>query len=147
VNIWSFTLEQIPKHPFVGIGYGKESYRLVFDQKSEESLPGHERVRNAGTHNIFLELALHVGLPGLLLFVWLAARIAKTTLAEFHRAADFWSKAVLLGVGVSVIGMIVRLMFDQMFVVTLALLFWILVAVAMLECGTARSQTQSNIRS
>jgi len=146
VNIWSFTLEQIPKHPFVGIGYGKESYRLVFDQKSEESLPGHEQVRNAGTHNIFLELALHVGLPGLLLFVWLVARIAKTTLAEFHRAADFWSKAVLLGVGVSVIGMGVRLMFDQMFVVTLALLFWILVAVAMLECGTARSQARANIR-
>jgi hypothetical protein len=40
------------------------------------------------------------------------------------------SKALLLGVGVGGIGLIVRLLFDHMLVGTLAVQFWVLVALA-----------------
>ena len=141
MDIWSFSLSQISKHPILGIGYGKETFKLVFGQTPEEVQPGHSPVRIAGSHNIFLELALHVGLPGLVLFLWLVVSIASTVLTEFRRIAEPSSKAVLLGVGVSVVGLGVRIIFDQMFVGTLAILFWVLVAVAMLECRTGRRQT------
>ena len=143
LDIWAFSLSQIVTHPIVGIGYGNETFKLRYGHTPEEVPPGHSPVRNQGTHNIFLNLALHVGLPGLMLFLWLAARMAHTALAAFRQVTDPVSKAVLLGTGVSVIGMGVRLMFDQMFVGTLAIQFWILVAMAMLAHSTAdRTQAQ-----
>src|SRR5207248_2624379 len=89
-----------------------------------------------GTHNILLYLALHVGIPGMLLFLWLVARIVRTTFEGFRAATVPFARAVLLGTGVSVLGLGIRLMFDQMFVGVLAVLFWVLVALAMLECQT-----------
>ena len=142
LDIWAFSLSQIATHPFVGIGYGKDSFKLVYGDVPEEVPPGHSPVRNQGTHNIFLYLALHVGLPGLMLFLWLVARIVRTELAAFRRVTDPVSQAVLLGTGVSVIGMGVRLMFDQMFVGTLAIQFWILVAMAMVACRAVDGITQ-----
>ena len=63
-DIWWFTLSEIAKHWLVGIGYGSQSYFLLYGQDQEVVMPGHDAITHAGTHNIFLYLALHVGLPG-----------------------------------------------------------------------------------
>jgi putative inorganic carbon (HCO3(-)) transporter len=143
LDIWAFSLSQIAMHPIVGIGYGKDNFKLVYGDTPEEVPPGHSPIRNQGTHNLFLYLALHVGLPGLMLFLWLAARIVRTDLAAFRRVTDPVSQAVLLGAVASVIGMGVRLMFDQMFVGTLAIQFWILVAIAMVARRAVDGVTQT----
>jgi O-antigen ligase len=151
LEIWSFSLARISEHPIVGIGYGKETFKMVFGRIPEKVLPGHTPVHSGGAHNILLELPLHVGLPGLALFLWLAIRIAKTALAGFHRAVEPRAKAVMLGLLVSVVGIGVRTVFDQMFVGTLAILFWIFAAVTILEgqcCGRVmpRESLMSSLR-
>jgi O-antigen ligase len=143
LDIWAFSLSQIATHPIVGIGYGKENFKLLYGDTPDEVPPGHSPIWNQGTHNIFLYLALHVGLPGLMLFLWLVARIVRTELTAFRRVTDPVSQAVLLGTGVSVVGMGVRLMFDQMFVGTVAIQFWILVAMAMMVRKAEDGVTQT----
>ena len=132
-DIWGFTLSEIAKHWLVGIGYGSHSYLLLYGQDQEVVMPGHAAITHAGTHNIFLYLALHVGLPGMLLFGWLLSRVVLRTSAEYRQAHDWLSKAVLVGSVVSVVGLILRLQFDQMLVGSLAVLFWVLLAMAVLS--------------
>jgi O-antigen ligase len=131
IDIWKHTLARVVEHPFVGIGYGKDNFQRVFGQKVEEVQSGHTAVLQAGTHNTFLDVALGVGLPGLVLFIWLIQRIAAQSFARFRQSEDPMTKAMTLGVGVSIIGLTVRLLFDHMLIGTLALQFWVLVAMAM----------------
>jgi O-antigen ligase len=132
-DIWWFTLSEIAKHWLVGIGYGSQSYFLLYGQDQEVVMPGHAAVTHAGTHNIFLYLALHVGLPGMLVFVWFVVRVVLRTAEEIRQAHDWLSKAVLVGSIVSVVGLMLRLQFDQMLVGSLAVLFWALLAMAVLS--------------
>lgn len=140
MDIWKYTLARIAEHPLVGLGYGKDSFNLVSGQsredvRSEEELaPGHIPILKAGTHNTFLDIAFGVGLPGLVLFLWLMQRIIAQALARFRHSEDPMTKAMMLGVGVSVIGLAVRLLFDHMLIGTLALQFWVMVAMAMAAC-------------
>ena len=144
LDIWTFTTGRIFDHPILGIGYGKDNFLLVYGQSpNEEVQPGHLPVLQAGTHNTFLDIALGTGVPGLLLFVWLLHRIVFSAITAFQQTSVPLDKAVSLGVSVSVIGMVVRLCFDHMLIGTLAILFWILVAMAMLAHSTAnRTQVQ-----
>ena len=132
-DIWWFTLSEIAKHWLVGIGYGSQSYFLLYSQDYEVVMPGHIPITNQGTHNIFLYLALHVGLPGMLLFAWFIVWVVRRTSKEYCQAHDWLSKAVLVGSIVSVVGLMLRLQFDQMLVGSLAVLFWVLLAMAVLS--------------
>ena len=132
-DIWRFTISEIANHWLVGIGYGNLSYLFSYGQNQEVVMPGHYAIARTGTHNIVLYLALHVGLPGLLLFGWLMVRVMRTTAAAYRHAQEWRSKAVLLGSLGSVVGLMLRLQFDQMLVGSLAVFFWVLLALAVLS--------------
>ncbi len=132
-DIWGFTLAKIASHWLVGIGYGSHSYFLLYGQDQEVVTPGHAPITHAGTHNIALYLALHIGLPGMALFGWFYSRLIRRTIQESRQAADCISRAVLVGAVGSMVGLILRLQFDQMLVGSLALLFWVFVAIAVLH--------------
>ena len=132
-EIWEFALSEIAKHWLVGIGYGNLSYLYLYGQDPEVVMPGHYRIAQAGTHNISFYLALHVGLPGLLLFGWLIVRVMLKTAEEYRYAHEWMSKAILLGTVGSVVGLMLRLQFDQMLVGSLAVFFWVLLALAVLS--------------
>jgi len=145
LDIWGFTLSEIVKHWLVGIGYGSHSYSLLYGQDQEVVSPGHAAITHSGTHNIFLYLALHVGIPGMLLFGWFFVRVVRRTSEEYRKAHDWLSKAVLVGSVVSVIGLILRLQFDQMLVGSLALLFWVLLAMAVLSYPSYNRAAEENL--
>lgn len=140
MEIWKFTVAKVAEHPLMGIGYGKDNFKQVFGGNEEKVQPGGYAVLEAGTHNIFLDLALGIGLPGLALFVWLLYRMIGSILTGYRRATDSWQRVVLLGIGVSLIGLTVRLCFDQMLIGSLALQFWILVAIGVAVSSRALSR-------
>jgi len=145
IDIWWFTLSEIAKHWLVGIGYGSQSYRILYDRGDEAVMPGHQAVTNQGAHNIFLYLALHVGLPGMLIFAWFFVQVVRRTSEEYRRAHDWLSKAVLVGSIVSVVGLMLRLQFDQMLVGSLAVLFWVLLAMAVLSYPSYNRVTEEGL--
>jgi multisubunit Na+/H+ antiporter MnhG subunit len=69
----------------------------------------------------------------MLLFGWFFVLVVLRTSEEYRQAHDWLSKAVLVGSVVSVVGLILRLQFDQMLVGSLAVLFWVLLAMAVLS--------------
>ncbi len=140
-DIWVFSLQEIAEHPLVGIGYGKDNFKLVYADQPETVEPGHAPVRMHGTHNILLYLALHVGLPGLFLFLWLIGSILRHLTAGFRSVEAPVDRSVLLGASVATAGLMVRLLFDQMFVGTLAILYWVLLAAAVLHLPPRPSGT------
>ena len=127
---WKFVTEQVSGHWLVGVGYGKDKQKEIYGH-SPDAREGAGPARYPGTHNTFLDIALGTGLPGLALFVWLMWRIARTAIAGFRQCEKPMARAVGLAVGVSVIGLAVRLQFDHMLIGTLAIQFWVLVALAM----------------
>lgn len=135
-DIWTFTVSEIAKHPIVGIGYGPETLRFRYPQETEILDAAGLPVRNVGTHNIFLYMALHAGIPGLIMFLWVVVVLLKELVRHYQRSTRFPSNAVLLGAATGVIGLLVRLQFDQMFVGTLAILFWVLIASAVVHCSS-----------
>lgn len=140
LDIATFMLTRIAEHPIVGIGYGKETSKMLFGQVPEDVPAGHAPVWEAGAHNILLEMALHVGLPGLAFFLWLAVALWRALIGGFRRAMDAQSKAILLGASVGFVGLGVRVQFDQLFVGTLAIQFWVLTALAIVVGGSLRGE-------
>lgn len=142
-DIWAFTLEEIKKHWLVGIGYGKDNFLKVYGEEQETVAAGHAPVKNAGTHNVLLYYALHIGVPGMLIFSWLYARIMARTISESRLSEQWLDKVILCGVGGGIVGFAMRLQFDQMFVGSLAVFFWVLVAFAVLSYPSRRSESDS----
>jgi O-antigen ligase len=132
-DIWKFMLAEIEKHPFVGIGYGKDNFLLVYGDEPEQVEPGHVRVKNAGAHNVVLYHALHVGIPGAVLFVWLMVRAVKTLWIGVKEGTNQQAYGIAVASFVAVIGGLVRFQFDLMLVGTLAVLFWTLLAVGIMH--------------
>jgi len=147
LDIWRFTLSEIAEHWIVGIGYGGQTYSLLYGKESETVEPGHLSVKDKGTHNIFLYLALHVGIAGMVLFMWFLFRTIRTTLQEYREARDWMSKMVLAGAAGSLVGLFVRLQFDQMLVGSLAILFWVLLAMAVAHYPSLQSRTNETVES
>jgi len=144
-DIWAFTMREIFNHGIVGIGYGSHSYLFTYGDEKEMVAEGHQPVRRAGTHNIFLYIALHVGLPGLAFFGWLYYTFIATTIRGYRKATDWLQKAILAGSAGSLLGLLCRLQFDQMLVGSLAILFWVLMAMATLYYPSPKTDPKSSL--
>ena len=144
-EIWNFTLAEILKHGLVGIGYGSHSYLLTYGDQMEVVEPGHSPVKRAGTHNIFLYMGLHVGLPGLALFGWLYYTVVVTTIREYRKASGWLQQGILAGSVGSLLGLLCRLQFDQMLVGSLAILFWVLLAMAVLQYRSSKTDPNASL--
>jgi len=144
LDIWAFTLDEIGKHWLIGIGYGKDNFLHVYGQEQEMNVAtGHAPVKKAGTHNILMYYALHVGIPGMLIFCWLYASILLRTIQESQMAEQWLDRIILCGISGGIVGFATRLQFDQMFVGSLAVFFWVLVAFAVLSYASRRSESDS----
>ena len=115
-SIWPKATQHIEQRPLVGYGFGRGLLR--------ERLPGeanHELAWHA--HNLFLDLALQVGLTGLVLFVVLLAAALRQAL---RFAADPSAATAACGIALIAVlaGMLTRNMTDMLFVRQNSLLFW-----------------------
>lgn len=131
-DIWKFTLSEIGEHWLVGVGYGGQTYSMLYGDDAETVVPGHAAVKAQGAHNILLYLALHVGVAGMALFLGFYVSMVRTTMNGYRTATDRFSRLVLAGTVGSMIGLFVRLQFDQMLVGALAVFFWMLVGMSIL---------------
>ena len=128
LNILTFGLRKLGEHPLVGAGFGKNTFDWVY---GEEARQLHDEVSHpmpGGTHNVFLDLALGIGLPGLVIFIWLLTAITRMAVSTYRVATCPLSQAVALAVSTIVVGTAVRDFFDHMFAGNIAILFWVAVA-------------------
>lgn len=130
-NVWAYGLSKIPERPLVGFGYGKDNFHMVFGEETTRlHVQGHHEMP-AGTHNVFVDLAVGVGPVGAALFIWLLGAVGRVAYRGFRLRTNRFEMAVSLGVFLLVVGTVVRNSFDHFLVGSMAVLFWVLAALAL----------------
>ncbi len=119
VEIWRAGLEMIKEHPFFGVGYGLFGYML---QRYWEG-----GARDA--HNTYLIIAAEMGIPALIVFLWIVFLVFLNTRRLYITTKDPFSKAVALGFLGGLFGLLMSNMFgSRLDSQAVASYFWILAA-------------------
>jgi O-antigen ligase len=121
-KIWPEVLERIQARPLTGYGFGRGLFRRALTDEIGSPLTWH-------AHNLFLDIALQSGIPGLLLFLLLLGVIVREGWRAVRDGADDASVACGLALLGLVAGMVVRNMTDTLFVRQNALFFWAAVGI------------------
>ena len=139
---WKFGLTKLAENPLVGIGYGKDNFqRALKDEYASRAAAEPNAIPMAGgLHNNFLDIAVGAGLPAGLAYLWLMWAILKAGWKQFCGEPHTFISAYPLALVIMVAGVFVRNCFDNMWIGTMALLFWVLVGLG-LEPAVSRPRT------
>jgi O-antigen ligase len=131
--LWREVSEKIEARPWTGYGFGRGMLRV--DLKNELGAP---QLWHA--HNLFLDTALQLGMPGVALLLIL---LAATFRAGWRLARDPSPRAAACGIALLavLVGVLVRNLTDVLLVRQNALLFWGVVG-ALLALGAAPRRAQ-----
>lgn len=133
LDIWSRALSMLSDMPLTGVGL--DSYLIL----QAQFYPGHLLGPEIHAHNLALQLALDLGVAGLLGFVWLLAAFAAVVLKGLRRPALPAERALLAGAAAGVASMLGAGLIDSIWTLKPALLFWLLLGTAVLA-GRAAAQ-------
>jgi O-antigen ligase len=91
-EIWKFAFARIAEHPWKGVGY--EAF--WFSEALRHGVEGRDKwlAAVATSHNSYIDLALTIGIPGLVLFI---VAFLIVPLRDFHRALPTPENRVLAG--------------------------------------------------
>ena len=125
-SAWRFGVSEIVKRPLIGIGYGRGNMQATFPEQQELFSKGLIHL-----HNVFLETALEMGIPGaILLIILVIALIVQFTTGSLRSTdpGDAWFMAVMVMI---IFAYFTRNQFDQIYVDAPAVLFWLLMGLGM----------------
>ena len=107
IYCWKSSFRMIKEHPLAGVGLG--NFRYVYPNYM---LPGaKEYLLHA--HNVFLQIAVEMGIPGLLVFLWLLFLFFKDALAHKGKNEDIRIIRVALSAGI--IAILITSLFHDIF--------------------------------
>lgn len=124
--LWESTIAMIADHPLIGVGWG--AYRLVYPEYDFY-------VNNASTiifhaHNMYLQIAAEIGIPGLFAFLYIMYGHAYKALQLIKKSSIPWVKGLMLGLCSATAALTVSGFTDYvLFNIQLSMLFWLLNAI------------------
>jgi O-antigen ligase len=114
--LWSEAVERIEERPLTGYGFGRGMLRMSLREELGDLQLWH-------THNLILDVAIQVGLPGLaLLLALLAATLREAW--RMGRSGEDLQIACGVALAAVVAGMLARNMTDMLWVRQNSLLYW-----------------------
>jgi putative inorganic carbon (HCO3(-)) transporter len=127
--LWESTLAMISDRPLLGIGWG--AYWLVYPQYDFFVQDASTKIFHA--HNMYLNIAAEIGIPGLLTFLAIWYGHLRIALTIRSRTADNWLAGLMLGVIGAFLSLFVSGFTDFiMFNIQLSMLFWLLSALVVI---------------
>ncbi len=121
--LWESTIAMIMDKPFFGIGWG--AYWMVYPDYDFFINNANTKIFHA--HNMYLNIAAEIGIPGLLTFLSMMYGHVRLALSSMRGAAQHWSSGVMLGIVGANCGLIVNGFTDYvLFNIQLSMLFWLL---------------------
>ena len=148
LEIWGAALRLVAEHPLLGVGLG--NFRLAYGDLMIRDLPlisdGGSFTVPPGAHNLFLQLAVEVGLIGASAFAWLLV-VAFSRAWQARRSIDrrvrIWSAGLAVGLLVLLVHTVIDVIIYQGFVAILLFAYLgIMDALKRLDGGQAGSQYQ-----
>jgi len=107
IKIWRAGLEIIRDHPFVGVGY--KNFRHVIGSYMDYK-PG---FINRDPHNTYLSIAAEMGLPALVVFLWVMVLMLKTGVYVYRNSQDLSLKIYSLGYVGGMVGLLITNIFGS----------------------------------
>lgn len=123
LDMWSRALAMISDRPYTGIGL--DAYALM----QWHFYPGVMLGSEPHAHNLFLQAALDLGLPGLLALLWLLCAVVNRVAHRLRENAGAVERAVLLGVVAAVVSCLTAGLLDTMWASKAAVVLWVVLGV------------------
>ncbi|HHV57634.1 MAG TPA: hypothetical protein GXX50_07725 [Firmicutes bacterium] len=118
LSIWLAVLRMIAAYWSTGIGLGSAAFNQVYPQFMLAGTPAMH------SHNLYLQLALELGVPGLVAFLWLLGAVAARALSALPRLAGR-RQGLLAALLASLAGFLLHGAVDNVwYSPKLTLLFW-----------------------
>ena len=133
LDIWRLSLQMVAEQPFTGIGLG--TYEQTFTARFPNLPLIGGRLAPPHAHNLFIQVALDLGIPGLLAYLCLLAALVKPLLSQIQRSKIHHHHTYPLACGVlsSLAAMVVVGCFDNaLWGTKLLIIPWCLLALAQL---------------
>ncbi|MBI5238202.1 MAG: O-antigen ligase family protein [Deltaproteobacteria bacterium] len=122
VLLWKFSLKEISRRPFTGIGFGRHSFSAKYKEFKGTEL--------WHALNTFLNITLQLGVQGLAAFVFMLYRLIRTFWIG-QKENEGARRLFYLAMVLCIIGFFVRNMFDDHYVDDNAQMLWVLMGVGM----------------
>jgi len=123
IALWESTIAMIMDKPLLGIGWG--SYWLVYPEY--DFFINNAEVKIFHAHNMYLNIAAEIGIPGLITFLALMYGHLRLALSVLSRTVESWSSGLMLGIIAAIGGIIINGLTDYvMFNIQLSMLYWLL---------------------
>jgi O-antigen ligase len=135
LDVWKLGLQQTLEHPLFGVGYGNNTFMMLFANSPEAE-------KAAGPHSLFLMVMMGSGFPALVFLLWTLGTALFSLAASARRGLDRDASVLLLAIALMIVGFAVRNFFDSMFAGSLGYLFWILLATGLHTHGEILSQVE-----
>lgn len=119
INTWTLASQDIQERPLFGLGYGQHSFGKVYPNLGTEF---HSHI-----HNSFISKAVQLGIPGVFFFSWIFLVVLKKSYNLFRKNSEDDVGSVCLVILLMTVGLMVRNLFDDMFMGTVEYLFWLMV--------------------
>lgn len=120
-NTWELAVNDIREHPVTGIGYGKHSFHLKHPDLGDSY---HTHI-----HNFFLSSAVQIGIPGVLLVIWIFGTVLQKTYEWGKTFSDQYFGKLSLAIFLMTVGLMVRNLFDDMVIGSVVYLYMLLVGI------------------
>ncbi|MCB8939964.1 MAG: O-antigen ligase family protein [Ardenticatenaceae bacterium] len=127
LSLWQASLNMVRDHPWFGVGLDN----FLYEYRGRYILEAAWRDPNLShPHNLLLDFATRIGLPGLLVGLWLIGHLARTLWQLRPRVSAEWLP-VVVGLGAALADMVAHGLVDHsFFLVDLAFTFYLLVGTA-----------------
>lgn len=138
LQLYQVALEEVKRSPVLGLGLGQ--FQARYDLDSKEIL-GHQpyELIMLHPHNTFLAFYLNLGLVGVLLFAFLAAKMLLSPWSEQGFDQKYFR---LIGLTMFVVMLLHGMVDTYFFKNDLAVLFWLMVALCLLPMPTAETSNK-----
>jgi O-antigen ligase len=133
LQLWQSSLSMVRDHPLLGVGLDN----FLYQYRTHYVLPTAWAEFNLShPHNIVLDFWLRLGLPGLVVFGWLAAAFFLRGWRNYRRWPDGNWRMLQLGLMGAMVNVVAHGLVDNaFFLVDLAYLFVLLLALVQVQLG------------
>jgi O-antigen ligase len=126
IQLWQSSWAMIRDHPVLGVGLDN----FLYHYRTQYVLPtAWEEFNLSHPHNLVFDFWLRLGLPGLLVLVWLLVAFFRRALGTYRRLADGGERMLVLGLMGSMVYVVAHGLVDNaFFLVDLAFSFMLMLA-------------------
>lgn len=134
LDMWSRALAMIHDMPYTGIGL--DTFPVIQSQFYPGVMIGPE----PHAHNLFLQLALDLGLPGLFAFLWLLVSLGYAAFNAYRKCSEPDTRALLLGAVGGAVSYVASGLLDTIWTAKPSVLLWFILGLfAAVSAAVARS--------